>query len=119
MIFPNPVSTRAGDVGVTVKTGEEAKEYITLGKWNYESMSWKYYLDAESELSDVVTDSKATPMEWQVLEYSEDGKKALVLSRYVTAIYYTYPKSLTNKGVWKVQKRIYTFFTPFEKNLSL
>ena len=87
MIFPNPVSTRAGEVGVTVKTGEEAKEYITLGKWNYERMSRKYYPDAECELSDVVTDSKATPMEWHVLEYSADGKKALVLSRYVTAIY--------------------------------
>ena len=77
------VLAEAGEIGVTVKTEEEAKEYITLGKWNYERMSWKYYPDAECELYDIVTDSKATPMEWQVLEYSADGKKALVLSRYV------------------------------------
>lgn len=34
---------------------------------------------------------------------------------YATAIYYTYLESLVNKGVWKVQRRIYTFFTPLEK----
>ncbi|MCR5767208.1 MAG: fibronectin type III domain-containing protein [Lachnospiraceae bacterium] len=77
------VLAEAGEIGVTVKTEDEAKEYITLGKWNYERMSWKYYPDAECELYDVITDSKATPMEWQILEYSADGKKALVLSRYV------------------------------------
>ena len=55
------------------KKGE--KDYIRFGNWN---MGWY-----DDDIGEYVTEPEKTGIEWEVLSYSEDGKSALVISKYV------------------------------------
>ncbi len=73
----------AGTIGVIADPEIDEHEYITLGKWNYGRQVWSFNEEWHEYGCQYETDSKATPIEWMVLDYSPDGKSALIISRYV------------------------------------
>ncbi len=64
-----------------VEKNETQKEYIKFGKWNH-ILSVKGY---SNDYNDWILDysENKEDIEWEVLEYSEDKKRALVISRYI------------------------------------
>ena len=68
------------DKGIIGFSAEHEKDTIKLGKWDlpekvYNPDGGNYY-NGDGEKDD---------LEWEVLEYSEDGKTALVISKYIIA----------------------------------
>ena len=66
----------SGKIGVIADPYVDEHEYVTLGKWNYERRVWHYDKNLGRQVDEIVTDKEATPIEWQILGYSDDGKKA-------------------------------------------
>ncbi|MCR5324092.1 MAG: DUF6273 domain-containing protein [Lachnospiraceae bacterium] len=56
----------------------EPEDMITLGSWDCAAFDYEEY--------ETVTDGKKDALKWKVLEYSEDGKSALVVSEYIIDI---------------------------------
>ena len=76
-----PELKKLADSGkILVGADYDSREYITLGRWNMDrpqyNSDWNLInmRDPEQE-----TDS----IEWEILDYSKDGTKALVISRYI------------------------------------
>ncbi len=57
-------------------TSDETPDTIKFGKYNVTFCGEYYHTEIEKE---------ARELEWEVLEYSEDGKSALVISKYIIA----------------------------------
>ncbi len=72
-----------GKIEVFADPEIDEHEYITFGKWNYDRRKWTFFPEAAAAGSEYQTDKEATPIEWMILEYSADGKSALVLSRFI------------------------------------
>ncbi len=53
----------------------EPEDIITLGSWDCAAVDYDEY--------ETVTDGKKDALKWKVLEYSEDGKSALVVSEFI------------------------------------
>ena len=58
----------------------DSREYITLGRW---IMDCPQYNDDWNLVNVRNSEQEDEPIEWEVLDYSKDGKKALVISRYI------------------------------------
>ena len=72
-----PWLQRLLDSGKIELTTEYKKDTIMLGSWDLENSK------EDNKIRQYYTDGVKEELEWMVLDYSEDGKKALVLSKYV------------------------------------
>ena len=73
-----PAIKDLADKGLVGVHAEYKPDTIVLGKWDMDSF------DPKQEW--FFPDGKKEDLEWQVLEYSDDGKSALVISRYVICL---------------------------------